>query len=294
MSKIDLEPLTVRLHEPVSNLLERAVESQKWQVEYIKDSKSFTRPSKIKSLSREIKEKESKIKKLEKEFDVLKQWRIQLNPYVDPLELISLYQKSKKSIPADIDQWAKSFGFYELTFGGGIFVERGMRVRKLEIGIVFDPELKEEEIRSTAYSIFPRNEWKKYGKISVVFGVSGDLGFHVPLTPQGFPYGKIGELAPQMKAEFLLGPFIYAFRRAVIRGVGKGHYIVNWVIEKGDILNGGDFETRVVLKVPKTRHLVKAKVALQATVIPPGFWKHVLGKARTMAPDIRTYNIKLV
>ncbi len=105
--------------------------------------------------------------------------------------------------------------------------------------------------------------------------------------------GKIGDLGPQVKGEFLLGPFVYAFKKAVIKGVGKGNYIVNWIIEKGEILGGGDFETKVVLKVPKSRSSVKAKVAMQATVTPPEFWKRFLGKTRKMAPDEKTYDIYL-
>ena len=168
-----------------------------------------------------------------------------------------------------------------------------MSVKKLEMGIVFDSELGKRDRHSVAYSIFPANEWKKYGQVSVAFGLSGDLGFKVPLTPTGLPFVKIGDLGPQVKGEFLLGPFVYSFKKAVIRGVGRGNYIINWVIEKGQILNGGDFETRVILKVPKGRDLVKTKVALQATVTPPGFWQHILGKKRKMAPDERTYDIIL-
>ena len=65
------------------------------------------------------------------------------------------------------------------------------------------------------------------------------------------------------------------------------------MIEKKDALRSGDFETRVVLQVPRNRDVVKTKVSLQATVTPPGFWGRLLGKTRVMAPDNRTYDIAM-
>jgi hypothetical protein len=293
MSRIKLESLTVQIPDPESNLLDQVIQNQKQQLEYAKDSKSFTPQSKIRSLSKEIQEKKSAIKDLKKEVDILKNWRVQLNPYVDPLELVSLFDKRKMTIPADIAQGSKKFEFFELTFGGAIFIQE-MNVKKLEIGIVFDPDLKREERHSIAYSIFPTNEWQKFGKLSLVFGLSGDLGFKVPLKADGLPFAKIGDLEPKVQAEFLLGPFVYVFKKAAIRGVGKGNFLINWIIEKKDFLEEGDFETRVVLKVPKGRNLVRAKVALRATVSIPGFLKRILGKTREMAPDVKVYDIALV
>lgn len=113
------------------------------------------------------------------------------------------------------------------------------------------------------------------------------------MAPTGLPFGKLGDLGPQLKGQFLLGPFVYSFKKAIITGVGKGNYIINWVIEKGDILSSGDFETRVVLQVPKNRDVVKTKVSLQATVMPSGFWARILGKTRMIPPDNRTYEITL-
>ena len=295
MPKTRLEPLTVRFHEPDSGLLYSAVDNEKWQLQYMQDSLAVavTKPSKVPALSSKIREKKKSIRALEKEMDILHNWRIQLSPYVDSLELISLYQEKNLPIPADIKQWSKKFDFFQLAFGGDIFVEKGMKVKKLEMGILFDAELSKRARHSIAYSIFPTNEWKKYGQASIAFGLTGDLGFQIPLAPTGLPFGKIGDLGPQLKGQFLLGPFVYSFKKAVITGVGKGNYSINWVIEKGDILSSGEFETRVVLQVPRNRDVVKTKVSLQATVTPPGFWKRLLGKTRLMAPDNRTYEIAL-
>ncbi len=293
MAKIRLEPLKVEFHEPDLGLLDSALANQRWELQCMAMSKPYAQPSRIGRLSREIGRKKSSVKQLEKERDILRNWRVQLDPYVDSLELLSLYKHKGVPIPSDIGQWSKRFAFYELTFGGDIFVEKGMSVKKLEMGIVFDPKLRKGARHSVAYSIFPRNEWKKYGEASVVFGLSGNLGFQVPLAPNGVPFGKIGNLGPQVKAQFLLGPFIYAFKKAVIRGAGKGNYMVNWIIEKGDILEGGDFETRVVLKVPKRRRSVKAMVAMQATVTVPGFWKRLLGETKKMPSEEKVYKIPL-
>jgi hypothetical protein len=293
MAKVKLQPLDIFLHEPDSNLLLTALDNEMWQLSYTRQSRSVTHRRRAATIDQEIVRRRDTVRQLQRQLNILRNWRLRLDPYVDPLRLIPLYKKRKIAIPADIQQWSRKFDFFELTFGGGIFVRKGMSVKKLEIGIVFDTELDKKRRRSVAYGIFPTNEWKKYGEISFSFGISGDLGFKVPLTASGLPFAKLGDITPEAKARFLLGPFAYSFRKAVIRGVGKGDYLINWVIEKGEILDGGDFETRVILKVPKGRKKVKTKVAVQATVTPPKFWDRILGRARKIAPDEKVYDIVL-
>ena len=293
MARKKLKSLTVRFHEPDTLLIHGAIENQKWQLENLRDSRPYTRSTRMRGLTNEIKRKEDVIEELEKERNMLKKWRITLDPYVDPLELISLYNYKKILIPADIFQWSKKFNFFELNFGGDLFVEKGMSVKKLEIAIVFDPDLKKNQRHAVAYSIFPKNEWKKYGEFSVAFGLNAALGFDVPLTVNGLPIAQIGKVGPTIKSNFLLGPFVYNFKKATVRGVGKGNYIINWIIEKGTILKSGDFETKLVLKVPKNRKTLTARVVLQATVIMPGILPHIFSKKTPLAPEKQTYTIEL-
>ncbi|MFC2142131.1 hypothetical protein ACFLR7_04270 [Acidobacteriota bacterium] len=293
MAKRKLEPLWVKFHEPDTELLNGAVYNQKFQLENLEKSKTYIRSTRKRGLIAEIDQKKKSIGDLEKTADVLKKWRIKLGPYVDPLKLIPLYDKKKIPIPADISQWSSKFDFYVLNFGGDIFVEKGMKVKLLEIGIVFEPNLNKKQRRSIAYSIFPTNEWKKYGGVSIAFGLNADLGFEIPLTANGIPIGQIGKIGPEIKSQLLLGPFKFDFKKSVIRGIGKGNYIVNWIIEKGKLLEQGDFETKVILKVPKGRQKMEARAVLQATVIPPGFFKHVFGNKITLAPAEQIYSIQL-
>jgi hypothetical protein len=247
----------------------------------------------MRGLSEQIREKEQSLKEMKKSLRILRTWRVQLDHYVDPLKLIPLYKMKKIDIPADIDQWSKKFDFFELNFGGSILVKDGMAVKQLELGILFDPDLGSRKRHAVAYSIFPTNQWREYGGASLTFGLTGDLGFEVPLKPNGLPFGKVGEIGPQIKSKLLLGPFAFNFKKAIITGVGKGSNQINWIIKKEEFLKSGDFETRVVLKVPGKRKTIKARVVLLATVIPPGWLNGVLGRTTTLAPDDKTYTIKL-
>jgi hypothetical protein len=249
--------------------------------------------SRSRRLKKEINKTSASIRELDRELKVAERWRITLDPYVDALELIPLYKLKKIKIPAEIKLSSKKFDFYDLTFGGDILVKKGMSVRRLDLDLVFDVNLRKNARHAIAHSIFPTTEWRKYGEASLTFGVTGNLGFKVPIAPSGVPIAKIGDIGPQVKGSFVLGPFGYSFKKAVIKGAGKGNFKVSWTIEKGKVLEGGDFETRVVLKVPKGRRVVKTRAGMQATVAPASIFWRVWGRKRTIAPDEKTYDIRL-
>ncbi len=222
--------------------------------------------------------------------DQLKDWKVELSPYVDPLDLFELYKKKHLQVPAEIQVSHNAFNFYYLPITCNIFSPKGTRVKALELAIEFDPRANKSERRPIAQDFFPQTEWKEYGKATIVFGVKSDLTFDVPLQSGGIPYVSV-DAAANVSGNLVLGPFEYKFEKCEILGAGKNAYTVNWRIGKTVFLNTGDVQCHVILKVPKRISKVKALATGTVTILLPRglrrFWKRGTKKL----PLERSYDI---
>lgn len=162
----------------------------------------------------------------------------------------------------------------------------------LRLALAFSSDAQGRPDQVRAFDYFPKTEWKQWGKLAITFGVTVDLGFKVPLNVSGLPFSSVGAVSPQAKAELVVGPVQFSFQKAEVLGAGKGNYIVDWRIKKGQILRGGDFEVYVILQVPKGLGSVKAHAEMEARVRLPGFLAKIFGKEKPFY-DRQNYTIAL-
>lgn len=191
--------------------------------------------------------------------------RITLDPYIEVLEVGELFQGSGVAIPVIIKQLMRRYEFYYLIFGGDIYLPDAT-VNMLTIALKFFAGSSTGTDHVKAFDIFPKTEWEQWGKLSVVFGLTANLNFKVPLSAGGVPLPLVTEVSPQINAEFIAGPFEFSFRRAEILGAGKGNNIVNWQIRKGDMLRSGDFELYIILQTSKDLESVRTYAEMEAEV----------------------------
>ena len=210
------------------------------------------------------------LKGLQKAKTALEDISIELDPYMDPLPLAPLYDKKKLEVPAEIQVDSAKFDFYVVPLGANLFVTKGVTVRSLRLNVVLDTESGKGR-RAVAQTIFPTTEYKKFAGVNLAAGLNAKLGFDVPLKPNGLPYLKSGDVSADISAGFVFGPFDYSFKRCEVMGSGANSFNINWAISKGDLLNGGEFEALLVLKVPKGTKSISCQALMETELSIPHF-----------------------
>lgn len=126
MAKISLSPLTLRFHEPDHDVLLSSSNAVRgnvaWELDNVRVARDTAVGGSRVALAARERALSSMLKSANRDMQLLNDWRVELNPYVDPIEVGQLYQHTGQHIPAVVRQLMTRFTFYYLIFGGSIFV----------------------------------------------------------------------------------------------------------------------------------------------------------------------------
>lgn len=96
MAKISLSPLTLRFHEPDHDVLlssSNAVrDNVAWELDNVRVARDTAVGGSRVALAARERALSSMLKSANRDMQLLNDWRVELNPYVDPIEVGQLYQ----------------------------------------------------------------------------------------------------------------------------------------------------------------------------------------------------------
>ncbi|BCL79096.1 hypothetical protein ccbrp13_15610 [Ktedonobacteria bacterium brp13] len=214
---------------------------------------------------------------------------VRIAPFVESRPLVPLFKAAKIDLPSivRIDHEQMRYNFYcvESTFSILLAQDQFPLVAELDMLLIDDAKSAARSTRPLR--LFPDRKDKHFftADIEGEIGIDAQMAIAVPEMNIELPsllqtHAKLAANT-QLKANFVVGPLTFPFRRAAIEVVGESDQQIFWRYNLQSELTGVNlFKSVLILKVPQEVHSVRIEATL--SVVPCShrwvFFRDVLPK----------------
>lgn len=221
-------------------------------------------------------ENEKKIRIAEKvaqvETDILTSYAqgVGIACHAESRPLIPVFQAANVPLPPDlvVDHHQMRYHFYwvELTFS--TLFPADMFALNAALEATLHDSLTDPVRRARPIRLFPDHKDIQLFTIDLAgaIGIDAGMNIFIPMAgPHLLPFGQVVTDA-HLKADFILGPYHFPFRKAAIEVKGMSDDVVHWRYNLQSELRGAnDFKSILVLKVAKEAKDIQLAVSLSVT-----------------------------
>ena len=178
------------------------------------------------------------------------------------------YLSRNLPVPIDVADLFKKYRFYFLEFPFELDPAAGWAFNKLEVRIDFNKDDPAPGEHPKVYQIFPDPKFQTLfeANANLEVGVKANGEFDAKSGPVAVQAGqaafKVGaevDATAGAKAGFVIGPFSYSIKRAVINHHGAGKEWARWEISGTQINKGDDPRLMAIVQVPRETRQVKVR-----------------------------------
>lgn len=208
-----------------------------------------------------------------------------------------ILQTARKGVPISISEIPESFPLQAIADAAGINLPPSITVPAKKqryvfylVEVIFNMEFKkgvfpknaefmlniEDDVnpsyrKSRPIQLFPCRKDKQLFRLDVVGSITIDAGMDISVPMSGsniLPFARVKANAiGTVKANIVIGPFSYVFRKAVIEVTGVGRQVVHWSYKLASVLGGKNmFKSYLLMKIDERATYVKMRAFL--TVVP--------------------------
>jgi hypothetical protein len=178
------------------------------------------------------------------------------------------------TVPVSVTELFRKYRHYVLEFPFELDPAAGWAFNKLEVRIDFNPDDATPVEHPKVFQIFPDPKFQTLFEANANLEVGVNANAEFSATP-GHVDVQAGQAAFKVEAGigaeaggktgFVIGPFSYSIKRALINHRGTGKEWARWEISGTKLNRGDDPRLMVIVQVPKQTGQVKVRGQLLAT-----------------------------
>ncbi len=286
--------LTARLGEDELSVLERRLD--------IAIARLLPGTSKVRGLEKGIGEdrEQGELEAVAQEVVTAARTGVRIAPLVESRPLVPLFKAAKIDLPPEVkvDHQQMKYDFYcvESTFSILLSQEQFALLAELDITVIDDAHSTARCTRPLR--LFPGRKDIQFFTADLEGGIGIDASMNISTPEVGLQLPSFAQVSAKMatdaklKANFVVGPLTFPFRRAAIEVVGESDQRIFWRYNLQSELKGANlFKSVLILKVPQEVQSVQMKAAL--SIMPCTHRWLVFKNALPKLSDTRSLTVEL-
>ena len=185
--------------------------------------------------------------------------------------LIPMFKIEGKKVPPKfaVDYEKMGYDFYLVEVSFKTMLANDQYPLKAQLNLVLQDDVSDKNRQIRPVSLFPSRTDVSLFKVDVEggVGVNAEMGLSVPMADNAaIPLKKL-EVNAKLKANMVVGPFSFSFRKSEIQVSGEQSSNIQWRYNFQSVITGThDFKCMMILKT--AREARQAKMQVQLKVVP--------------------------
>ena len=183
---------------------------------------------------------------------------VRIAPLVESRPLIPLFRAAKIDLPPEIrvDHEELKYDFYYVEITFSILLSREEFPLSAELRLALTDDAQDAARRARPIRLFPGRKDIQFFTVDVEGAIGIDASMNIATPTIGLSFPSFSEISAKvaadahLKANFVVGPLTFPFRKAALEVRGEGDQDIYWRYNLQSELNGtNSFKSVLVLKV---------------------------------------------
>jgi hypothetical protein len=200
---------------------------------------------------------------------------VRIAPLVESRPLVPLFEAAKIDLPPEVkvDHEQMKYDFYCVESTFSILLSRDQFPLSAELDITLTDDAHNTARSTRPLRLFPGRKDIRFFTADLEGGVGIDASMNISTPEVGLQLPTFAQVSTKMamdarlKANFVVGPLTFPFRRAAIEVIGESDQRIFWRYNLQSELKGANvFKSVLILKVPQ--EVQSAQMETTLSVIP--------------------------